>query len=137
MDSEVFIEDLEESVGKVCGDSDVVAAYLFGSFARGDADRHSDIDIGILFDREYSIQEMMDISRRIQEETDTGREIDVRPLSFDSPEFSFTVIREGVLLYQGSASKRADLEQELERRYHDLKPLIREYREEMMERLTS
>jgi len=132
--SEIF-ERTESAVESVCESSrDVVAVYLFGSFVRGEEDEQSDIDIGILF-RDYSIDKLLKLFRRIDEELDIEREVDVRALNNSGPEFPFKVISEGKLLYESDASERADYEQYFERRYHDMKPLIEDYRSEMKARL--
>lgn len=136
MDREKTLEKVKEAVGEVCRDYDVVAAYLFGSFARGEEHKHSDVDVAVFF-RDYDIHKLLELGRKIQEEAAVDREVDVRALNRSGTPFSFRVISEGEILYEENASDRADIEQMIERRYHDMKPYFEDYRREMDRRLAN
>ena len=82
--------------------SDVVLAYLFGSEAKGTANRESDIDIAVLLsdqvpEAEYGYRivnlnaELIGVFQR-----DT---IDVALLNTASPLLAFQVVRHGVVIY--------------------------------------
>ena len=82
--------------------SDVVLAYLFGSEAKGTANRESDIDIAVLLSdqipqAEYG-QRVVDLSTELigvfQQDA-----IDVALLNTASPLLAFHVVRHGVVIY--------------------------------------
>jgi len=73
----------------------IVFAYLYGSFARGEHHRFSDIDIAI-YQREYSVENYLDVLASIDID---GREIDLRILNNAPPLFRYRVIKEGILLF--------------------------------------
>ncbi len=52
--------DIEAMAAYFAGKSDVVAAYLFGSAARGQADRLSDVDIAVLLDARLGAEESVE-----------------------------------------------------------------------------
>lgn len=126
-------ESVWRAAQKVFPDFDVVAAYLYGSYARGEEHEGSDVDVAVYFEN-YDIDKLLRVGRRMREEADVSREIDVRALNRSDPMFSFEVIREGELVYEADPAKRVDVEQAIERRYHDMKPLVEEYRTEMKRR---
>ncbi|MEF8836168.1 MAG: nucleotidyltransferase domain-containing protein, partial [Candidatus Thermoplasmatota archaeon] len=64
-----LVKSIKKGVSKVCKDYDVVAAYLYGSFARGEQHQGSDVDIGIYFE-DYSLKKLLEMSRKIQGEVD-------------------------------------------------------------------
>lgn len=130
------LEDVKQSVRDLSQEYDVVAAYLFGSFARQEQDERSDIDIAVIFE-DYDIQKLLEFGRKLEERSSTGREIDVRPLNSASVVFGFQVLKDGEVIYESSKSKRADFEQYIERKYHDMKPKIEEFRKFRSERLKS
>lgn len=81
--------------------NDITAAYLFGSFAKGKENKHSDVDIAVLFslgakepftDRRIDI--MNDLSKLLHKETD------VIALNNVSPMLRFKVIQTGKCLYE-------------------------------------
>lgn len=78
---------------------DVVAVYLYGSFAKGATHKHSDIDFGILFNP--PIKTYYRLGEIINDLSDIGlpAEIDVRNLNLDdSPVFLMNVLQ-GQLIY--------------------------------------
>ena len=122
-------EDIVKSIGpgvrKVCRDHDIIAAYLYGSFVREEQHSGSDIDIAIYF-KDYSLKKLLELSRRIQEETGMYR-LDIRALNVASPRFQFRVIQNGDILYGSSPEERADIEVNIDWSYHDVKPLLQEH----------
>ncbi len=46
------LEEIEKKIASVCRDEPaILAAYLFGSFARGRAGKSSDLDVALLLDK--------------------------------------------------------------------------------------
>lgn len=135
MERDEIVGEIERAVTDICSEYDnVVAAYLYGSFARADEDAESDVDIGLLFE-EYDIHTLLEIGRRIEDKVNLSRELDVRALNTSDPEFPFRVLKEAEVLYEKDKARRADLEQRIERKYFDMKPYIEEYRRERKKRM--
>ena len=135
MEKEKIIEKVKDAARGVSEDhGNIIAVYLYGSFVEGNEDERSDIDIAILFD-DYKLQELLEVGRKIQERAGVSREVDVRALNSSDSQFAFRVVKDAVLLYEKDREKRADMEQSMERKYHDMKPYVREYRDEMKRRV--
>ncbi len=120
------IKVIGSQLPKICSDYDVIAAYLYGSFAIGEQHPKSDVDIAIYF-KDYSLKKLLEISRRIQEEIDVEPRFDVNALNEADTRFQFRVIQQGIVLYESSPDERADIEVEIDRKYHDIKHHLEEH----------
>ncbi len=85
------VEDLKEFLKDFFKDRDV-RIYFFGSRARGDSSRFSDIDIGFLSDRDISKD--LTILRELVEESNIPYKIDIVDLSTNK-ELKEVVMKEG------------------------------------------
>jgi uncharacterized protein len=89
------IEDrLRESAASLPG---LRLAVLFGSTARGQARKGSDVDLGILLEpdtREARLKALMELERA------AGREVDLTYLNQVPPLLGFEISRDGVLIFQ-------------------------------------
>lgn len=129
------LEEIKDVVSEVCGrNSDVITAYLFGSYARGDHDEVSDIDIALLFD-DYDIHRLLELARKIDDRIDIDRKIDVRPLNCSNLVFQKNVLSDSIILYEGDREARMDFERNIFRRYLDMKPHIQHYYDMRSERI--
>ena len=107
------IQNKAEIVSDVAGflksmDS-VVFAYIFGSFARGEA--FSDIDIGIYLTgnlRQSLLEVELEMEDNIQELV--GYPVDVRVLNEAPVTFVFHVIKDGLLVKDEDTDFRSDFE---------------------------
>jgi predicted nucleotidyltransferase len=137
MAQEKLIEDIEKAVSWVCGESgDVVAAYLYGSVARGEEREGSDLDIALLFEHNgYGIHRLLELARKIDSQIDTDREIDVRALNGKDVVFQKSVLSDSFLMFEGDAGERMDFERRVFRRYLDMKPHIKHYYDMRSERI--
>ncbi|MFB6294300.1 MAG: nucleotidyltransferase domain-containing protein [Candidatus Nanohaloarchaea archaeon] len=119
-------EHIREAASAVLPEYDVVAAYLYGSFARGDANADSDVDVALYF-ADYDIRKLLEVGRRLREAAGIDRELDVRALNRGTPRFRFTVIQEGSVIYESDRTRRADVEERIEREYRDTRPLVHDH----------
>jgi predicted nucleotidyltransferase len=106
-----------------------IAAYLYGSEARGTARESSDIDIGILFESEPEptlAGQPFELEARL--ETKLGRPVQVVALNCASADLIHRVLRDGVLLLETDRSARIRFEVRARNEYFDLEPLRRAYR---------
>ena len=76
---------------------DVVAAYLFGSVARGQATHLSDVDIAVLIDTGLGTENQLErqLSLLSDLERFTKEEVQVTLLNHASPFLAYQVIRDG------------------------------------------
>lgn len=108
---------------------EVVAVYLYGSYARGDARDDSDIDLGILLApglevKGFDIPQVVfaqDLTKHIK------KKVEVQDLGVCRVDFTHRVISEGQLIYSSNETKRIGFEEAVLRNYFFLKPLFDEY----------
>lgn len=108
---------------------EVIAAYLFGSHARGEARPDSDIDLAVLT-REPVARALLDPLARLEMDlADTlGRDIDLVDLRSAPPDLVHRVLRDGRLLLDRDPDRRAEFEVASRNAYFDLLPYLKEYR---------
>jgi predicted nucleotidyltransferase len=118
---------------------DLVAAWLFGSVARGQARPDSDLDVAILLPGHGvdPIEAQMladDIQADLVEALGDARAIDVVPLNGADLDFSFRVLRDGRLLLDADHRARLLFELQTMQNYWDFMPVIEAYRRAARER---
>jgi hypothetical protein len=112
------------------GREEVVAVYLFGSYARGEADHLSDLDIALLLRPDLPREAMWRLGLRLDVEvcdvlgTD---DVDVVVLNTAPLEAQFEVIRTGILLYSNDEGIRTEYEVLMMSAYWDFKKVLDEY----------
>ena len=116
--------------------STIVAVYLFGSFGRGTADEHSDVDIAILFSE--APERTLDGPRfHVQRELEKmlRRRVDVIVLNDASPDLCHRVFRDGVLVLDRDRSFRIRFEVKRRNDYLDFLPVLQLYRRYPIDRV--
>ncbi len=104
--------------------SDIVAAYLFGSMAQGRATSHSDVDLAVLLNLDDDMErfhrrlELMGALDRFAD-----REVDVIVLNDAPPLLCHQVLKTGRLLYEADRMARVEFEVYAGKVYADLKPM--------------
>ena len=114
---------------------EVVAVYLYGSQARGEAKETSDIDLGVVLkgkkpDTTLAIPQV-EFSQELT--THLDKKVEVQDLVSCSLEFSHRVLAEGKLLYSGEERKRIEFETTVIRKYFDMKQTFDEYYKNLSE----
>jgi predicted nucleotidyltransferase len=96
-------------------------AYLFGSRAKGTADKRSDWDIAVYFKKyPHSLEKWTVFYLEAEIAKDIGEEVQVTVLNkLDSPVFLFQIINEGVLLADNNSERRILFEAHVLKIYHD------------------
>lgn len=109
--------------------SDVVAAWVFGSVARGTARASSDVDVAVLF-REAP-PPTLDAGPLAVEgdlERALGRTVQVVSLEQAPADLAHRVLRDGVLVAEHDRSARIRFEVRARNEFFDLEPIRRLYR---------
>jgi len=116
--------DVERAAVCLAGQPEVVLAYLFGSVARGEADRLSDVDVAVLLDESLGPEDRVDRQLRLMAALSdfSARETQVVLLNNASPLLAYRVVTEGILLHERSRTERIAFEVKARRVYFDWRP---------------
>lgn len=106
----------------------VIAAYLFGSAARGQTHPKSDVDIGVVVSDVAGI-DYGELCLKIGGVV-SRKEVDLRivVLKKTSPVFLYNLIKENLCLYAKSEKKRVQFETQALRRFYDSARIRKIYR---------
>lgn len=106
-----------------------IAAYVFGSVARGEARRDSDVDVGVLFEHRpppsiaagfLPLEGLLERALR--------RPVQVVALNDAPAALVHRVLRDGVLVLDRDRSRRIQFEVAKRSEFFDLEPIRRAYR---------
>lgn len=123
---------LKKSIGKgLSGHSNIVFAYIFGSFLSSES--FSDIDIGIYLDNENISDNALQIEFGLERELEEYLHIpaDVRILNCAPLSFVFNVIKTGSLVADRNSLLRSEFEGLTLKKYFDYSHLRDEYLKEI------
>lgn len=116
----------------------VVAAYVFGSVARGTTSATSDLDLGLLLAQTPppTLEE-----RLLDYEADLERTLDVPVqvvlLNDAPPDLAHRILRDGVLLLERDRAARLRFEVRTRNLFFDLEPFLTRYRRRAIARVTA
>lgn len=115
---EEILGRLRSGLPQAFTDTGVVAAYLFGSVARAEATKRSDIDLGIVLGSVGPDQRrLLDLMRRVH--LATGLEVDLVLLDGSRLRLLRRILRDGVLVYVGDESARVEFESQMRKLSQD------------------
>lgn len=102
---------------------DVLAVYLYGSFAKGTTHKRSDLDIGVLFNRKVNLYERLGRLYADFPKLSIPLEPEVRDINLDdSPVYLMNVIQ-GQLIYSKDEIQRTRFEVAVLNEFYDTKRL--------------
>lgn len=95
--------------------------YIFGSYAKGNNNEKSDIDIAVLLNNDYNPMDKLEL---IGELTSVLRreDIDLVILNSSNPVLRHQVIKYGKLIYMESEDVKVDFEVKVLKEYMDMEP---------------
>ncbi len=107
----------------------IVAAWLFGSTARGTERPGSDVDIAVLTSRraDHTIADLW-LELRADLAGLVGREVDLVVMDDAPADLAHRVMRDGVILVDRDRSARIRFEVAARNRFFDMTPIWDEYR---------
>lgn len=92
------IEDIKKAVIQYCTKYPIKQIGLFGSYARGEADEDSDIDLIVEFEDKVSLMKVLGLKTRL--EADLRKRVDlVEPDSVDA-DLANEIAKDAVVLYE-------------------------------------
>jgi Predicted nucleotidyltransferases len=107
----------------------IVAAYLFGSEARGTSGPDSDVDVAVLYSGEPpATLDSPALTLEGDLERLLGRPVEVVVLNSAPVDLVHRVLRDGRLVFEGDRSARIAFEVKARNEYFDLLPILRRYR---------
>jgi predicted nucleotidyltransferase len=123
--------NIEALVNCLAAQPDVLAAYLFGSYATGKARPESDVDLAVLLS---GTDDMERFERRLRlmgevEEALGRRPADVVVLNDAPPLLAYQVLRYGRLIFERDRAARVEFEVRSGQVYTDLVPMRQFFRE--------
>jgi predicted nucleotidyltransferase len=124
-------DDLERKLGQALATvrPEVIAAYLFGSQARGTARANSDVDVAILMrDTPPSTLDGMGLDVGAHLELALGRPVDLVVLNRAPSDLVHRVLRDKRIVLDRDRSSRIRFEVKVRNEYFDLLPFLRRYR---------
>ncbi|GAC1527542.1 MAG: hypothetical protein NVS3B10_25270 [Polyangiales bacterium] len=108
---------------------DLVAAWVFGSIARGEDSATSDVDVGVLYRTALArTLEAIPLALHDALESALRRRVDLVVLDHASPDLVHRVLRDGVLVLERDRSARIAFEVRRRSEYFDMLPTWRRYR---------
>jgi predicted nucleotidyltransferase len=111
------------------GGPGVMAAYLFGSVARGTSDAASDVDVGIVLDQPPPLTLAgLPLDLETELERLLGVPVQVVALHHAPADLVHRVLRDGKLLVDRNPSARIRFEVRARNEFFDLKPILDRYR---------
>lgn len=112
-------------------ESEVLFAYLFGSYAKGIQDEKSDIDIAIYLKDENILEKdplyPSRLAIKLEKALVEKKKVDVRVLNGSTLRFKSQVLRYGKLLHSKDEKKRIEFETSSLAHYYDFKPHLEMY----------
>ncbi|MCE8423052.1 MAG: nucleotidyltransferase domain-containing protein [Candidatus Methanoperedens sp.] len=115
----------------------VILAYLFGSTARGNAGRLSDVDIGVMLDEKLSKKDSFDLEMKLISEIAIlikKNKIDLVVLNEAPLLLSYNIIKSGIIL-KSDETERVKFETKILSKYMDEKYYIQRHTQETLERI--
>ena len=129
--------DIDGMAGFLAEQPDVVAAYLYGSVARGQANALSDVDVAVLLqpglDNESAVERQLELAVALSRFS--NREVQVMLLNNAPPQLAYEAIREGRLLCERDRLVRIRFEVRTMKLYFDLQPALDAYDRTLAKRI--
>lgn len=113
----------------------VAVAYLFGSVARGQERKGSDIDVAVVLGTRRVV-EHLDRLALLQDHLQQrlGQDVDLVALDTASPDLVHRVLTDKIVVFESDVGTRVEFEVRAHNEYFDLLPHLLEYRRRVLSR---
>lgn len=111
--------------------NDVILAFLFGSFAKGNVTSSSDVDIAILFNQHPDFYAISNMSQKLSKML-INKHVDIVPLNNASPIIKMQVLKNGIILVNKDSKSYNEFFVSTIIEYDDLKQLRKEIEENIL-----
>lgn len=112
----------------------IISVHIFGSYAKGIANDHSDVDCAVLFDRNSIPNEMEIIQMRENLSNVINKEVDLICRNTASPILNMQIYKHGLLLIDNDHKQYALFVMDLFTDYFDIKLLCKPFEDKILER---
>jgi predicted nucleotidyltransferase len=133
-------EKLHEIAPMIFGETPVLFAYLYGSYAKGLPHPFSDLDVGIFvegLDIKACLNLELSLSLRIDENLGHIVQSEVRVLNHLPLIVKGRILADGELIYSRAEDRRIEFETQVRKAYFDFLPVIRQYQNAYREKALS
>jgi hypothetical protein len=131
-------QKLHEIAPMIFGETPVLFAYLYGSYAKGLSHRFSDLDVGIYvegLDMKASLDLELMLSLSIDEDLGHVVQSEVRVLNHLPLVVKGRILADSELIYSRDESERIEFETQVRKAYFDFLPVIQQYQNAYRERV--
>jgi predicted nucleotidyltransferase len=113
------------------GRPDVVAVYLFGSYATPEETEHSDVDLGVIFRAPPTLRDELSLEVAVSTALGTDR-VDLVNLNQTGVDLQFRALRQGTVLFCFDGLARADFVEEVLDRQGDFGLTMRKLHQDFL-----
>ena len=139
------LPDAEKRIGSLLYDAlkkvpNVIAVYLFGSYAEGRAKDTSDLDLAFLLDAKARKEDLTEdvgpvYTVSVQIGTKLGVQTDVTVLNDSSIEMAYEIVTQGRCIYDADSDRRLEYESRVKGMYFDFRPFLEKLRADTIARI--
>lgn len=132
-----MIKGLNNIVEYLSHEKPIMAAYLFGSTAKGNATEKSDIDLGIILKDDFDLLANYDYKLRLMGELKEliGKTVDIVFIKRADPILQYEIRKHGKLIFERDRRQRIAYEVLARKKYFDFLPMHKSYMAGMLKRL--
>lgn len=133
-------QKLHEIAPMIFGETPVLFAYLYGSYAKGLSHPFSDMDVGIYvegLDTKACLNLELSLSLSIDEKLGHAVQSEVRVLNHLPLVVKGRILADGELIYSRDEINRIEFETQVRKAYFDFLPVIQRYQNAYRERALS
>lgn len=129
-----MINTLKKITDYLSSEKPIIAAYLFGSTAKGKATEKSDIDIGILLKDDFNLVANFDYKLRLMGKLKdlTGKTVDIVFIDRTDPILQHHIRKHGKVIFERDKLKRIAYEIKARKDYFDFLFRHKKYMEGML-----
>lgn len=131
---QINFKKIEKEIGKICKEYKILLFYIYGSYAKGNPTKLSDIDLAYLPFSDLSYQEENQLREKLIDIFE-DEAIDLVNLKKVPLTLIHRILKEGRCLYANDLKIKIEFETEKENEYFDTYWIRKEYFDKMLEKI--